>query len=76
MHYNITMTNKIHFFPAKNEPQGVIVISHGMAEHLGRYDWFINQLNHDGVHFNIKTHKLVYNEIIKKIEYLGICKHE
>jgi len=62
MNYNITMTNKIHFFPAKNEPKGVIVISHGMAEHLGRYDWFINQLNHDGFH--------VYAEIIEDMIHL------
>ena len=57
MNYNITMTNKIHFFPAKNEPKGVIVISHGMAEHLGRYDWFINQLNHDGFHVYGRNHR-------------------
>ena len=35
----------------------VIVISHGMAEHLGRYEWFINQLNHDGFHVYGRNHR-------------------
>ena len=29
---------------------GVVIISHGMAEHMGRYSWLINKLNNDGYH--------------------------
>ena len=29
---------------------GVVIISHGMSEHMGRYGWLINKLNNDGYH--------------------------
>lgn len=29
---------------------GVVIISHGMAEHMGRYKWLAHQLNSDGFH--------------------------
>ena len=29
---------------------GVVIISHGMAEHMGRYSWLTNKLNNDGYH--------------------------
>lgn len=37
-------------------PKGLIVISHGMAEHIGRYSWIINKLNHDGFHVIARDH--------------------
>ena len=37
-------------------PKGIIVISHGMAEHIGRYSWIINKLNHDGFHVIARDH--------------------
>ena len=35
---------------------GVVQISHGMAEHLGRYEHFINHLNNEGFHVIIHNH--------------------
>ena len=34
----------------KNQINGVVHISHGMAEHIGRYKWLIEKLNDDGYH--------------------------
>ena len=31
-------------------PKGVVHICHGMAEHIGRYNWLIKKLNNDGYH--------------------------
>jgi len=39
----ITLTNE-------DKVNGVVIISHGMAEHMGRYSWLINKLNNDGYH--------------------------
>ena len=39
----ISLTNK-------DKVNGVVIISHGMAEHMGRYSWLINKLNNDGYH--------------------------
>ncbi len=36
---------------------GVIQISHGMAEHIGRYNHFINYLNEEGYHVIIHNHR-------------------
>jgi alpha-beta hydrolase superfamily lysophospholipase len=36
---------------------GVVQISHGMAEHLGRYEHFINYLNEEGFHVIIHNHR-------------------
>ena len=30
--------------------KGIVHISHGMAEHIPRYQWLINKLNNDGYH--------------------------
>jgi alpha-beta hydrolase superfamily lysophospholipase len=38
-------------------PKGVFVISHGMAEHIGRYKWLIKKLNDDGYHVIAKDHR-------------------
>ena len=32
----------------ENEPKGIFQIVHGMSEHIGRYDLFMNQLAEDG----------------------------
>ncbi|GEN46975.1 alpha/beta hydrolase [Alkalibacillus haloalkaliphilus] len=31
-------------------PKAVIVLIHGAFEHSGRYEWLVNQLNHNGYH--------------------------
>jgi alpha-beta hydrolase superfamily lysophospholipase len=36
---------------------GVVQISHGMAEHIGRYEHFINYLNEEGFHVIIHNHR-------------------
>ncbi|MDC1360800.1 lysophospholipase [Gammaproteobacteria bacterium] len=36
---------------------GVVQISHGMAEHLGRYENFISHLNDEGFHVIIHNHR-------------------
>ena len=36
---------------------GVVVISHGMSEHMGRYKWLITQLNNDGYHVVANDHR-------------------
>ena len=40
-----------------NEVLGVIQISHGMAEHTGRYSYFIEFLNKNGFHVLIHNHR-------------------
>ena len=39
----ISLTNE-------DKVNGVVIISHGMSEHMGRYNWLINKLNNDGYH--------------------------
>ena len=34
----------------EDKVNGVVIISHGMAEHMGRYSWLTNKLNNDGYH--------------------------
>jgi len=53
------MTNSLYFehFTADINPKGVFIISHGMAEHMGRYKWLISQLNNDGYHVISRDHK-------------------
>ena len=41
----------------KDLTSGVVQISHGMAEHLGRYDHFITFLNNEGFHVIIHNHR-------------------
>jgi alpha-beta hydrolase superfamily lysophospholipase len=36
---------------------GVVVISHGMSEHMGRYKWLITKLNNDGYHVVANDHR-------------------
>ena len=44
-------------YHSKNEPLGLIQISHGMAEHKMRYVNFINYLNQHGYHVAIYDHR-------------------
>ena len=53
------MTNSLYFEHVTSEinPKGIFIISHGMAEHMGRYQWLILQLNNDGYHVISRDHK-------------------
>ena len=53
------MTNSLYFehVTADVNPKGVFIISHGMAEHMGRYKWIISKLNNDGYHVLARDHK-------------------
>ncbi len=53
------MTNSLYFehVTANMNPKGVFIISHGMAEHMGRYKWIISKLNNDGYHVLARDHK-------------------
>ena len=46
----ISLSNQDHV-------NGVVVVSHGMAEHMGRYEWLINKLNKDGFHVIGNDHR-------------------
>ena len=47
---DINMTNNDYYEFETTNPylKGLVVISHGMAEHIGRYSWLIEKLNADG----------------------------
>ena len=53
------MTNSLYFeyVTADINPKGIFRIRHGMAEHMGRYQWLISQLNNDGYHVISRDHK-------------------
>ena len=53
------MTNSLYFEHVSSDinPKGVFIISHGMAEHMGRYDWLISKLNVDGYHVIARDHR-------------------
>jgi len=52
------LENNIYkFLSDNNSIKGVIHISHGMAEHIGRYTWLINNLNRDGYHVIAIDHR-------------------
>ena len=53
------MTNTDYFEHVTTDmnPKGVFIISHGMAEHMGRYKWIISKLNNDGYHVLARDHK-------------------
>jgi alpha-beta hydrolase superfamily lysophospholipase len=58
MSIKLPIDNKfIYEFFADNEIiKGVVVISHGMAEHINRYKWLIKQLNASGYHVVCADH--------------------
>ena len=52
MSVSISIDNKFIYknLSSSINPKGVIHICHGMAEHIGRYNWLIEKLNNDGYH--------------------------
>jgi len=52
MSENLTIDKNLIYEDLSNQPivHGVVTISHGMAEHIERYSWFINKLNQAGYH--------------------------
>jgi alpha-beta hydrolase superfamily lysophospholipase len=44
-------------FSNQKKIKGIVHISHGMGEHIGRYKWLINKLNQDGFHVISKDHR-------------------
>jgi len=52
MSISISIDNKYiyKYLTSSLNPKGIIHICHGMAEHIGRYDWLIKKLNKDGYH--------------------------
>ncbi len=52
MNLNTCIDNKYiyQYLSDISNPKGIVHICHGMAEHIGRYDWLINKLNRDGFH--------------------------
>ena len=58
MNRNITNMSIIYEnFSNQKKIKGIIHISHGMGEHIGRYKWLINKLNDDGFHVISKDHR-------------------
>ena len=45
------------FLSGNQNIKGIFIISHGMAEHIQRYDWLISKLNNDGYHVIGKDHR-------------------
>ena len=52
MSVSISIDNKFIYknLSSSINPKGVVHICHGMAEHIGRYNWLIEKLNNDGYH--------------------------
>ena len=59
MTFNITVDNNCvyEYLTQRERPKGIIHISHGMAEHINRYNWLITKLNSDGFHVISADHK-------------------
>jgi alpha-beta hydrolase superfamily lysophospholipase len=53
------MTNNLYYenISSNTSSKGVFIISHGMAEHIGRYNWLISKLNSDGYHVISRDHR-------------------
>ena len=53
------MTNNLYYenISTNTYPKGIFIISHGMAEHIGRYNWLISKLNSDGYHVISRDHR-------------------
>ena len=51
MNLNTLNDNYIYkYLSSTSEVRGIVHISHGKAEHIGRYKWLISMLNDDGYH--------------------------
>ncbi|MAV01182.1 MAG: transporter [Rhodobacteraceae bacterium] len=57
MTFNLTNSSMHKFLSNKHDIKGVMVISHGMSEHIGRYNWLISKLNNDGFHVIACDHR-------------------
>ena len=59
MDKNLTnFDNNLHIKLSNHESiKGIIHISHGMGEHIGRYKWLIKNLNNDGYHVISNDHR-------------------
>ena len=59
MNLNTSIDEKFIYKHLTNSsnPKGIIHISHGMAEHIGRYKWLIDKLNKDGYHVISLDHR-------------------
>ena len=53
------LTNNLYYenISSNTSLKGVFIISHGMAEHIGRYEWLISKLNNDGYHVISRDHR-------------------
>ena len=58
MSFELPIDNKFiyKFFADSETIRGVVIISHGMAEHIIRYGWLIKQLNASGYHVVCADH--------------------
>ena len=54
---SINHKNIYQFFSTSSEIRGIVHICHGMAEHIPRYKWLIDQLNGDGFHVLAIDHR-------------------
>jgi alpha-beta hydrolase superfamily lysophospholipase len=70
---NITNTKYYESISSNPRPNGLIVISHGMAEHIGRYSWITKKLNQDGFHVIANDH-LGHGEYIRQGHIAGYFK--
>ena len=59
MNLNTSIDKKYiyRYLSSNKQINGVFHISHGMAEHIGRYNWLINKLNEDGYHVIAIDHR-------------------
>ena len=59
MNLNTSIDNNyIYKFLSNSENlKGIIHISHGKGEHIGRYSWLIKKLNSDGYHVISQDHR-------------------
>lgn len=59
MNTNLANTNKhLNIYLSMNmNIYGVVHISHGMAEHVGRYKWLISKFNQEGYHVYAANHR-------------------
>ena len=53
------LTNNLYYenISSNTSLKGVFIISHGMAEHIGRYKWLISKLKNDGYHVISRDHR-------------------
>ena len=65
MDINMTNNDYYEFETTNHNLKGLVVISHGMAEHIGRYSWLIEKLNADGYSVIAKDHRGHGKNILK-----------